>query len=1048
MRIAGRVLVHLLLALALPALRLPLTCASAQSPAATLTGRVVDPNRAIVIGATVDATNEETNVTSSTETNAEGLFVLPNLPTGRYRIIVQKRGFQAIVKPGVELHVQDVISINFTMDLGSVIQSLTIQGGIPINQSESATVNTLFDRKFVENLPLNGRSFQSLITLIPGVVLGKSTGANPGQFSINGQRTDANYFTVDGVSANTDIGAASLLSESGAGAVPGFTAFGGTNNLVSVDALQEFKVQTSSFAPEFGRTPGGQISIVTRSGTNDFHGGIFDYFRNDVLDATDWFANRSGQKKPPLRQNDFGGVFGGPLRRNHTFFFLSYEGLRLRQPQTAFNLQVPSLSIRSSSPSQIRPFLNAFPLPNGSDLGNGLALFSATYSNPSSLDAASIRIDHSVNNNIGLFARYNYAPSSTLARLKANLSNLFLTDLNAQTLTGGSTFVLSPHMTDEFRINYSRSRSTSFESLDSFGGAVAPPDATLFPSFASPNNSQFLFVLSFSNRPSFTVGGAAENLQRQTNLVDNLSVVTGPHQLKFGIDYRRLAPVFGPEKYLQNAVFMSAAQITASRPGFAGITAFERTEPVFNNFSAFAEDTWHASRRLTLTYGLRWDLNPPPSEANGNDPFVLVGLASPATATLGTRGTPLYKTTYTNFAPRAGGAYRLSERQGRETVLRGGFGIFYDLGNGQTGNAFTGFPFQSMKQLLSPTFPLSETLAMPAPFSTTPSAGSVIEAFDPNLKLPRTFEWNIAVEQSLGNNQSVSAAYVGATGDRLLRHAIIVGLPASLATSQVFETTNAASSSYHALQVQFQRRLSSGLQALASYTWAHSIDSASDEVVSNDNVRGPSDFDVRHTLSIEITYNLPGPRTQGFAGALLRNWSVDSIFIARTATPVNVLARAFDNVNGIQTSVRPNLTPGIPLFLDNPDAPGGRVFNNTVDPSRPGCKGPFCAPPIGVQGTLGRNALRGFGFNQIDLALRRKIVLTERWSLQVRAEAFNLLNHPNFGDPNNLLTNALFGQSTTMFGTGLGTGGVNGGLNPIYQIGGPRSMQLALKLQF
>jgi hypothetical protein len=238
-------------------------------------------------------------------------------------------------------------------------------------ETESGTVSTVVDRTFVEDIPLNGRSFQTLILLTPGVVAVPTALDNQGQFSVNGQRADANYFTVDGVSANFGVTGFFPLLQSAGGALPALTASGGTNSLVSVDALQEFRIQTSSFAPEFGRTPGGQISIVTRAGTNAFHGTLFDYFRNSVLDANDWFANFNHLPKPAERQN-FGGVFGGPVFKDKSFFFFSYEGLRLRQPVTQ-TTAVPDAASRQQAPAAMQPFLNAYPVANGAEVGTGLA---------------------------------------------------------------------------------------------------------------------------------------------------------------------------------------------------------------------------------------------------------------------------------------------------------------------------------------------------------------------------------------------------------------------------------------------------------------------------------------------------------------------------------------------------------------------------------------------------------------------------------------------------------------------------------------------------
>src|SRR6266508_3222047 len=428
---------------------------------ATLTGRVTDSNAAAIVGAKVDANNIDTNLTFSTVTNDEGLFVIPNLPPGRYRMFVQKDGFQGIVKPDVTLHVQDIISLSFSMQLGSIIQSVTVEGGAP------------------------------LIKLTPGVVVTRAESQNQGQFSVNGQRANANYFTVDGVSANLGVSNSASLSQGDSGSLPGLTVSGGTNNLVSVDALQEFKILTSTYAPEFGRTPGAQISIATRSGTNDFHGTLFEYFRNDALDANDWFANSRRQPKPALRQNDFGGVLGGPLYlprfgeggpaiysgKDRTFFFFSYEGLRLRLPQTQVTL-VPSVASRQAAVPQTQPFLNAYPIPNGQGFANGFAEFNASYSDPLTLDATSIRVDHTFSDKLTLFGRYNHSPSETTQRGVSgrSLNNLAESRFKTQTLTVGATQSFTQTLINEIRANYSRSEGGTIYSIDEFGGAVPPPE--------------------------------------------------------------------------------------------------------------------------------------------------------------------------------------------------------------------------------------------------------------------------------------------------------------------------------------------------------------------------------------------------------------------------------------------------------------------------------------------------------------------------------------------------------------------------------------------
>src|SRR5436190_304453 len=378
----------------------------AQSTNASLTGRVSDPQKALIADAKVAAISTSTNVRAETTTNGSGEYYLANLAPAVYRIEIEKPGFKKLVKPDLVLHVQDALKLDFEMTLGDVSETVTVEAGSPLVNTESATVSTVIDRTFVENLPLNGRSFQTLIALTPGVVFTATTFNDQGQFSVNGQRADANYFTVDGVSANFGVTGFGSMVQTAGGAQPALSASGGTNSLVSVDAMQEFRVQTSSFTPEFGRTPGGQISIVTRSGTSAFHGTLFEYFRNSVLDARDWFVNANGLAKPQERQNDFGGVFGGPLRKDRAFFFFSYEGLRLRQPSTQ-QTAVPDAAARQQAPLAIRPYLNAFPVANGPSVGTGLAQFNASYSNPSTLNATSIRLDHTINSKLSLFGRYN-----------------------------------------------------------------------------------------------------------------------------------------------------------------------------------------------------------------------------------------------------------------------------------------------------------------------------------------------------------------------------------------------------------------------------------------------------------------------------------------------------------------------------------------------------------------------------------------------------------------------------------------------------------------
>jgi hypothetical protein len=1048
----------------------------AQSPNGVLNGLVVDPTNRAIVQADVVAVNDLTGIQYPTKTNDEGIYVLRNLPPGPYRLQVSKVGFKTLIKPDITIKVQDALAINFTLPIGALSETVTVEGGAPLVNTESATVSTVVDRQFAENLPLNGRSFQTLIQLTPGVVLTQVASGDEGQFSVNGQRAASNYWMVDGVSANFGVGnASSGQGEGVGGALPAFGVQGGTNSLVSVDALQEFRIQTSTYAPEFGRTPGGQISIVTRSGTNQFHGTAFDYLRNDLFDANNWFAGLTSppQPKPEERQNDFGGTLGGPILKGKTFFFFSYEGLRLRLP-TVGNVGVPTVAARQAAVAATQPLLNAFPLPNGTDFGNGSAQFLKSFSNASSLDATSLRVDHTVNDKVTLFGRYNYSPSSIDSRI-FGLADIQTIKSTVQTTTAGITWAFSPAITNELRINYSRLKADVACHLDDFGGAVPLTASQLnFPTSFSAKDA-LLEAEIIDPFELLLVGHNGGSLQRQINIVDNLSVQKQAHSLKFGIDYRRLAPTFDPRSYLSLPVFLDMTSAQNADLAENLVFASRRASLKLQNLSAFAQDTWRLNSRLTLTYGLRWDLDFVPNSTpaylsftnfNRND-LSGVGFSS-------SQSSP-YSMTYGNLAPRFGAAYQVGQKKGWEQVVRGGFGVFFDLATQEQGNLLTSsqYPFGALKFAFGPvfggtaTYPLSPADAAPPVISIDSVATSGAVGYDPKLKLPYTLQWNFAFEQSLGSNRSLSATYVGSVGRRLLQMGDVVSPNDTF--GQIQFVTNAATSDYHALQLQFQQRVTRGLQALGAYTWAHSIDSASAGSVTGSNFgntfvpgidpqgeRGASDFDIRNAFSIGFTYALPGPHTNSVAAELATGWSIQSVVQARSAPPVNVYYSDFSqesNAFNADIAIRPDLNPSVPLYLHGPQYPGGRALNSTPDQGGSGCIGPFCPPPLDpngnpLQGNLSRNALRGFGATQWDFAVHRQFSLPGSLKLQFRAEMFNVLNHPNFAPPIGDLNDSQFGQSTAMLGRSLAGGAGTGGFSSLYQVGGPRSIQFALKLQF
>src|SRR5271154_784441 len=534
---------------------------------AELSGLISDPAGLAVPGARVVVQSADTRGTRTVSSNQQGEYSVPALLPGPYNITIEATGFKTIHQNGVAVEVDQRARLDFALTVGSNTESITVQGSAPLLNTSDASVSTLIGNQFVENLPLNGRSFSSLIDLAPGVVLIPSNQYEGGQFSVNGQHPDANYFTVDGVSAN--LGSSAInLAQSGAGQLPATSAFGGTSNLVSLDALEEFRIQTSTFAPEYGRTPGAQISVVTKSGTNTFHGTAFEYFRNDKLDANDWFANANGLARPELRQNDFGGVLGGPIVKNKLFFFGSYEGLLVRQPQVADTF-VPSLATRQNTPASVQPLLNAYPLPNGPDLGNGTAGFSASYSNPSTLNSSGIRIDYLPWAKVTFFGRYSDAPSSIDLRgagaFQDNYSTVEEIKYRTQSLTLGTNQALTPRLTNEFRFNYSRSRASSNFTLDNFAGAVPPTDSALFPTGATPEGAVAEFFGDFNPFGlEFITGKMGDNLQQQINVTDNASQIVGAHQIKWGLDYRRLKPENVLAPYVVEYEFGSLSNVLAN----------------------------------------------------------------------------------------------------------------------------------------------------------------------------------------------------------------------------------------------------------------------------------------------------------------------------------------------------------------------------------------------------------------------------------------------------------------------------------------------------
>jgi hypothetical protein len=608
----------------------------------------------------------------------------------------------------------------------------------------------------------------------------------------------------------------------------------------------------------------------------------------------------------------------------------------------------------------------------------------------------------------------------------------------------GFNAVLTARMSNTFRANYSSQYAAGIDSVDSFGGAVPPPLNLLLGSLSPQNSVAAFFTFDTAQ---YETGPVARNTSKQINFVDDFSFAVGAHQMKYGVDYRVIELDAQPRQ--DEAVYTApSVQDFISSGGmldmFTGTLSPARLRS--QSLSLYAQDAWRISPRVSLTYGIRWELAPAPGALGATTLASWTNVDNPSQIALAPPGTPLWSTTYGNFAPRIGLAYALTDSG--DFVLHLGGGLFYDLGVGPVGQLASTFPHSALSNNPNTQLPVDPSPLLPV-IATTPPYGEV-QAFTPNLKLPRSYQWNLALEKSFGGTQVISVTYVGQAGRDLLRQEGFFQ-PNPSFSSTFSLNLNDAWSNYDALQVQFRRSLSAHLQALVNYTWSHSLDNASNDIVtglsntviSAANDYASSDFDVRQSFSGALTFAVPAATKFGPFAQLTRDWTINSVIVARSGFPFNAIVFGTSPA-GFAVTTRPDLVPGQPLWVAQPGAPGGKMLNSAMDPITGAFTGAFLPPSTVRQGTEGRNDIAGFGLTQVDLSIGRKFPITERLNLQFRADAFNVFNHPNFSNPSGNFTSGAPTdlQAASMLNQGLG------GLNPLFQEGGPRSLQLSLRLIF
>ena len=1022
--------------------------AAAQTHRAAVRGTIFDPNRAAIPNANITLTSVATGERRTTTSGEQGEYGIASLPPGIYKLEIEIGSFQKHSET-IGLLVNQDRRIDVTLQLRGpdVIQIDSIYEANL--KKDSASLGTVIENRQITGLPLDGRNFYELSLLVPGAVppAQGSAGSVRGDFafSVNGAREDANNFLLDGV-YNID---------------PKLNTFGVRP---SVDAIREFEMLTSTYDASFGRNPGAQVNVILNSGTNDFHGSLFEFHRNAALDARNFFAP-AGEPKPKYLRNQFGGALGGPIVRDRTFFFADYEGTRSREGVTRLT-NVPTAEERvgnfsnsvfgvPTNPFTGQPFEGGvipeffihpvgraiaalYPLPNRN------VPFQNFVSSPTQRDdndSFDVRIDHRLTNKADLAFRYSFGDRDlfepfTGPSFAAVPGFGDFVKRRSQNAMAALTLVLTPRLVNETRLAFSRVAASVTQEASVLNSEVGLP--TISPRERDLGLS-FITITGYS-----PLGDEGNNPQNSvTNVyqvLNNASYVHGNHMVKFGADIRfSQQNAFRDVESRGRLQFSPFFQLTGNALadmlfGFPLLTSVARVDNPqqirTESYNFFINDSWRVTPRFTLNAGVRYEFNSPP--VDDEDHATVFDLATRNIVQVGTNGVPRsgFDADKNNFAPRVGFAWTIRDT----TVLRGGYGVYYDQSPmAPSESLYFNSPFFDNNIFFSlPGLPL--TLSDPFPsFFPFPLPDSAL-AIQPDLRTGYMQHWNFNIEQELGSRTVLEVAYVGSKGTKLLTardinqpqpQVLPPGLPFVPRPDPRFDDIDLlesrGNSSYNSLQVRFQQRLYHGLTSLVSYTWSKSIDDASNFFSSagdpnfpqnSYNVaaeRGRSNFDVRQRLSLSYSYALPfGKGRQfladdGWVSTFLTGWETHGILTFQTGRPFTVaLLSELDN-SGTGRSILGFGANDRPNVVGNPE-----ISNPT--PERWFNTAAFAFPPPGTFGNAGRNILDGPGFQNVNAALMKNTALTERVNLQFRAEFFNLFNHPNLNLPDNFLGSPTFGR--------------------------------------
>jgi outer membrane receptor protein involved in Fe transport len=1067
------------------------TTVSAQQITGNIRGNVADPSGAVVQGSIVSAKRVETGLTRTATTDREGNYLLLELPVGHYQLEVGAKGFQKYARSGILLNVNETVTVPVRLVVGAETQRVQVQADAELIQPSVTSLGKPVLEHEVLDLPLDGRNFAQLGLLQPGVVpltagLQQAGGAlRDGQaYSVNGQRPESNNFLIDGANNVNGVDAGFVLKP-------------------PIDDISEFRILTHNANAEFGQNTGSTTNIITRSGSNSFHGALWEFLRNDAMDATD-FSTSTVQ---PLKQNQFGGTFGGPIRKDKTFFFGYYEGFRNRQGETVA-ATVPSLQERqgifpqplfnfsSGQPvlvpgGQVTPIdpiaqniLAFYPLPN-----SGPNAFVTTQSLAQNNDQFGLRFDHYLSSSGTLNFRYMYSGgpmTDPLSTAGANVPGFPVgQDDRAQNFVAQETHVFSPAVIGIARFSYLRNKFLFDEHVNH-----EPPSNLGFqyePTLPSAAGPPFIQVAGYASVGD-PITGPRNTYQNTFDYSGSLSWIRGPHEMKFGGGFQH-DQINALQGIASNGFF-----VFSTFPYSDGFASFLSGTPVFflqgggdlnrhirgNGLDFYGQDTYRITPRLTLNFGLRYELQFPNTELHNEQNLFVPGAQSkvfpnapPGLLYPGDPGVPagLIPTQKTGFAPRVGLAF--DPTGSGKWLLTAAYGIFYEpYVNGQGGplqDPISAPPYLQTPQVNFPNFanPFNGT----NPFGLTFAQPMTLLVVNRNLRLPYAQDFDLNIQKSFGRDWLFEIAYVGTTGVKLPR--FIEGNPAiyipgrstednvnqrrlysgcTLAQPEncvygsVGEIASIANSSYNALESSLQKRFSHGLSFLASYTYSHSIDdvssfnitgSASQQVAGENDLaqdpfnlaaeRGRSMFDARHRFVLSYEWSVPFWRqAHTWYEHVLGNWQFNGIATLMSGTPFTVFDPNDVSLQGSAPEIS-GFSSNRPNVIGNPNS-GPRTPQEWFNTAAFQRLIPDPNSPVEQFGDEGRNVVQGPGYANWDFSALKNIPVTEGKQFQFRAELFNFLNHTNFRLPVSDISSPTFGQ--------------------IHADLGPRVIQLALKFLF